>query len=113
VVLVVVNLIVVMTRQPALFCFALICNLVLLYFCIPVLLGWSGEIDPRGRFSSIMMGTVTLVTALSPSVAGEFVDHWGLASLTRVVAITGILFIALLLLIPLIRSRPGATVPLE
>jgi predicted MFS family arabinose efflux permease len=87
---------------------SLLFNMILLYFIIPLLLGWSAEFDPSGRCSSIMMGSVTLVTALTPLFAGEVVDHWGLGSLINVVVITGVLYLALLSLMRVVnRKRLG------
>jgi predicted MFS family arabinose efflux permease len=83
-------------------------NMILLYFILPLLLGWSAEFDSSGRCSSILMGSVNIVTSLSPIIAGEIVDHWGLGSLIYVVAFTGVLYVALLSLLRVVdRKRLG------
>lgn len=99
------NLVFTTTSNPDLFVPCLVINLVAGYFSLPLLLAWSADIDPAGRFSSVMMGTLTMVAAGSPAVAGEFVDRAGMGVLWSIVVASGVMFTAMLVLIRLVPAN--------
>jgi predicted MFS family arabinose efflux permease len=76
------NYLTVVTHLPPVFRICLITNQVLGYFLVPVLLGWSAQLDPSGRSATLMNGTSLVTIALCPTLAAVLVDHLSLAGLS-------------------------------
>jgi predicted MFS family arabinose efflux permease len=79
-------------------------NLAGVYFFLPLLLGWSAELSPSGRYGSIVIGMLTIMIAVVPSAAGVFIDADGLAVLRPMVAVTGTAYVCLLLLLRVVSA---------
>lgn len=102
------NTLLAITTSQVIFRVCLVINLTSAYCFFPLLLGWCAEIDPTGRYSSIMMGGVTVVTATSPVMAGYLVDSLGLDVLLPMVLCTGFVLCTLAVLLQITTRRQNA-----
>lgn len=94
-----------MQTDAALFAPCLVVNLVAAYFFVPMVLAWSANIDPSGRFGSIAMGVMSVVAATSPPLAGALVDRSGLLELGRVVVVCSAAILTGLILLQLVSYK--------
>jgi predicted MFS family arabinose efflux permease len=102
------NTLLAITAGQIVFRVCLLINLTSAYCFLALLLGWCAEIDPTGRYSSIMMGGVTVVTATSPAMAGYLVDSLGLDVLLPMVLGTGLALCTFAVLLQIMTRRQSA-----
>lgn len=86
------NILLTTTDSQAVFRLCLLIDLTGAYFFVPLLLGWCADLDPTGRASSVMMGGLSVVSALTPALIGALVDYAGLPALLPLVVGTGFAF---------------------
>jgi predicted MFS family arabinose efflux permease len=106
-----VNLALTRTGNQSVFVIGLLVSEMAAYFFMPILLGWAAQLDPSGRYSSLMIGGVVVTTSITPTVVGMFVDQRGLAALSPIVITTGLTFVSLLLLLCVLQGANRRTSP--
>ena len=79
------------------FRFAVVANLTVMFFALPVLLGYAAALDRGGRASGIVMGTFVVACSVAPFMGGAISDAFGLDSLAYLSVSSFLLSVALLI----------------